>query len=61
MNHVFVIFGDEKPFPGMPGSAVDRKILAVTDSAEKARDLVRRFDKIGGPYEYVDFEVLEME
>ena len=57
---VFVVFADEKPFPGMPGSAVDRKILAVTDTVEKARELVRKFEKIKA-YEYVDFEVMEME
>jgi hypothetical protein len=55
MNEVYVIFGDEKPFPGMPGSAVDRKILAVTDTEDRGSELVRRFDKIGGHYEYVDF------
>lgn len=54
------IFGDETPFSGLSGSATDRKILAVTDTVEKARDLVRRFEK-SKIYEYVDFEVMDME
>lgn len=60
IDQVFVVFGDETPFPGLSGSATDRKILAVTDTVEKARDLVRRFEK-SKIYEYVDFEVMGME
>ena len=45
IDQVFVVFGDETPFPGLSGSATYRKILAVTDTVEKARDLVRRFEK----------------
>lgn len=60
IDQVFVVFGDETPFPGLSGSAADRKILAVTDTVEKARDLVRRFEK-SKIYEYVDFEVMDME
>lgn len=59
-DQVFVIYGDVTPFPGGSGSADDRKILAVTDTVEKARDLVRRFGKMK-QYEYVDFEVMDME
>ena len=60
IDQVFVVFGDETPFPGLSGSATDRKILAVTDTVEKTRDLVRRFEK-SKIYEYVDFEVMDME
>lgn len=58
--NVFVVFADERPFPGMQGSAVDRKILKVVDSQEKARALVREFEQKRG-YEYVDFDVFELE
>ena len=35
IDQVFVVFGDETPFPGLSGSATDRKILAVTDTVER--------------------------
>jgi len=59
-NQVFVIYGDVTPFPGIPGSADNRKILAVTDSPEKARVIISRFDKME-MYTHVDFEVMAME
>jgi hypothetical protein len=60
MMNVFVVFADDLPFPGLPGSAVDRKILHVVDSEEKARALVEqiRRQKI---YEDVDFDVFDLE
>jgi len=57
---VFIVFGDQKPFPGLPGCAVDRHILHAVDSKEKARALVHTLSK-QGTYEYVDFEVLTLE
>lgn len=57
---VFVVFADEHPFPGLQGSAVDRKILHVVDSVEKARELVHKLNHRRG-YEYVDFEVFTLE
>ena len=35
IDQVFVVFGDETPFPGLSVSATDRKILAVTDTVER--------------------------
>lgn len=58
--NVFVVYADQLPFPGTPGSAVDRTILHVVDSAEKARELVNRISLQKG-YEYVDFDVFELE
>lgn len=58
--NVFVVFGDEKPFPGMQGSAVDRKILGVFDTAEAARYFVQKNEK-QKQFEYVDFEVFELQ
>lgn len=57
---VFVVFGDEKPFPGMPGSAVDRKILGVFDTIEATRYFVQKTEK-QKHFEYVDFEVFELQ
>lgn len=57
---VFVVYGDNILDVGQSGSAVDRTILAVCDSVEKARDLVRKFEK-KSYYEYVDFEMFEVQ
>lgn len=57
---VFVVFADEKPFPGMPGSAVDRKILGVFDTVQAARYFKDKTEK-QKQFEYVDFEVFELQ
>lgn len=57
--NVFVVYADQLPFPGIPGSAVDRNILYVVDSVEKARELVVRLGRQAA-YEYVDFDAFEL-
>lgn len=58
--NVFVVYADKLPFPGLPGSAVDRNVLHVVDTVEKARELVVRLGRQAA-YEYVDFDVFELE
>lgn len=55
----YVLFADEKPFPGISGHASDRKIIAVTDNAETARALLRKLSN-DPRYVYADFETFEI-
>lgn len=58
--NVFVVFGDLRIFPGLTSSAGHREILYVVDSLEKAQRLVDNTSQ-QTRYEYVGFEVLELE
>jgi hypothetical protein len=56
MNQVFVVYYDE----AYMGSEIWRKIEGVFDSAEKARERVRKLESMAH-VGYVDFDVYEVE
>jgi len=56
MNQVFVVYYDE----AYMGSEIWRKIEGVFDSAEKARERMRKLESMTH-VGYVDFDVYEVE
>lgn len=67
MDKVFVVYGDVAQIPGFSTSADDRRILAVTSSIEKAREIVRELEELerdfdnNKVYAYVDFDAMSIE